>query len=384
MRETAVIVVAAGSGTRLDAGSPKAFVNLDGRTILHHALRRAFDAEPAELVVVVPADFEADASTELDYYSGFPGVRSSLVVGGATRQDSVRAGLAAVTTSVRKVLVHDAARPFASAELFESVAGAVREGEGAIPTLPVVDSIKRVDGGEVVDSVDRAELAIAQTPQGFMRDELVAAYENACAAGQEHTDDAAVFTAAGNRVRHVVGEAAAFKITTSTDLARARQLLNPAPRVGIGTDVHAFGGEGSLWLAGLEWLGEPALAGHSDGDVVAHAIVDALLAAAGLGDIGEQFGTADPAAEGANAEYFLVRTLELIDRAGFSISNVSVQCQGVRPRFAARRAEAQEVLSAALGGAQVSVSATTTDGLGPVGRGEGIAATAIALLVPKR
>ena len=170
-------------------------------------------------------------------------------------------------------------------------------------------------------------------------------------------------------------------------------LLHPAqpgsprpqgPRIGVGTDVHAFGGEGNLWLAGLEWPDEQPLSGHSDGDAVAHAMVDALLGAAGLGDIGEHFGTAHPEYAGAHADVFLARTARMLSDAGYAIGNVSVQFQGNRPRFSARRAEAEAALSLALGGASVSVSATTTDGLGFTGRGEGIAVTAVALVLPLR
>jgi 2-C-methyl-D-erythritol 2,4-cyclodiphosphate synthase len=146
--------------------------------------------------------------------------------------------------------------------------------------------------------------------------------------------------------------------------------------------VHRFGGDGVLWLAGLEWPGEPALEGHSDGDAVAHAIVDALLSAAGLGDIGTHFGVDRPEAAGAHAEAFLTRTLALVTEAGFAVGNVAVQVQANRPRLTSRRADAEAVLSAALGGAPVSVSATTTDGLGFTGRGEGVAAHAVALLLP--
>lgn len=187
----------------------------------------------------------------------------------------------------------------------------------------------------------------------------------------------------------------AFKITTGPDLDRARALLetgpaasvvtpstHSAPRVGIGTDVHGFGGEGTLWLAGLEWPGEEALSGHSDGDAAAHAIVDALLAAAGLGDIGTHFGTDRPEFAGAHASAFLAHTAGLLSAAGWRIGNVSVQVQANRPRFASRRVEAERALSAALGGAAVSVSATTTDGLGFTGRSEGVAAFATALIVP--
>jgi 2-C-methyl-D-erythritol 4-phosphate cytidylyltransferase/2-C-methyl-D-erythritol 2,4-cyclodiphosphate synthase len=256
--------------------------------------------------------------------------------------------------------------------------------------LPVVDTIKRVDDGSIIGQVDRSTLAAAQTPQGFRRDVLSAAYASAA---DDFTDDAALVARAGHPVTTVAGDERAFKITTAADLERARmtQPMTPAPvpapapslpRVGVGTDVHAFGGEGALWLAGLEWPGEQALSGHSDGDAVAHAIVDALLAAAGLGDIGTHFGTDQPEYSGAHAAAFLGRTRALLAEAGWAIGNVSVQVQARRPRFAARRAEAEHVLSEALGGAPVSVSATTTDGLGFTGTGEGVSAFAVALVVP--
>jgi 2-C-methyl-D-erythritol 4-phosphate cytidylyltransferase/2-C-methyl-D-erythritol 2,4-cyclodiphosphate synthase len=236
-----------------------------------------------------------------------------------------------------------------------------------------------------VGGVDRSELSSAQTPQGFRREALDSAYRSATV---EFTDDAALMADAGHPVAAVPGHPLAFKITTAADLDRARGVVGApssaavaVPRVGVGTDVHGFGGEGALWLAGLEWPGEPALSGHSDGDAVAHAIVDALLAAAGLGDIGTHFGTDHPEYAGAHADVFLARTLGLLSDAGWRVGNVSVQVQANRPRFAGRRAEAEAVLSAALGGAPVSVSATTTDGLGFTGRTEGVAAFAVALVV---
>lgn len=389
---TAIIVVAAGSGSRLGARAPKAFVGVDSRPILRHALDRVFAAEPAQVVVVAPAGYEGDAETELLAAAGDRAELCRVVTGGETRQRSVAAGLGALWGDVTTVLVHDAARALTPPEQIDRVAAAVTPRTGVIPVLPVVDTLKRIDGDEVVAGVDRAELAAAQTPQGFPRLLLEAAYATAIAAGREYTDDAALFAAAGHAVRRIAGSERAFKITTPDDLQRARDLLasgrrapaaGPAiPRVGVGTDVHAFGGDGSLWLAGLEWPGEPALAGHSDGDAVAHAVVDALLAAAGLGDIGEHFGTAHPEYAGAHADVFLARTAELIADAGYTIGNVSVQLQSTRPRFSPRRDEAEAALSAALGGASVSVSATTTDGLGFPGRGEGVAVTAVALVVP--
>ena len=379
--------MAAGSGTRLGASAPKAFVGVDSRSVLRHALDGVFAAAPAQVVVVAPAGWEGDAETELREAAGERADLGRVVTGGATRQQSVAAGLSALWGDIETVLVHDAARALTPPSQIDAVAEAVAAGVGVIPTLPVVDTLKRVVDGTVAAAVDRSELAAAQTPQGFPRAALEVAYAAARESGVEYTDDAALFAATGRPVRHIDGSERAFKITTPADLERARHLLGShnagagIPRVGIGTDVHAFGGEGDLWLAGLEWPGEQPLSGHSDGDAVAHAIVDALLGAAGIGDIGEHFGTAHPEYAGAHAEVFLARTRELLREAGFAVGNVSVQFQGNRPKFSPRRSEAQELLSGILG-APVSVTATTTDGLGFAGRAEGIAVTAIATVFP--
>ncbi|MBA8815628.1 2-C-methyl-D-erythritol 4-phosphate cytidylyltransferase/2-C-methyl-D-erythritol 2,4-cyclodiphosphate synthase [Microbacterium halimionae] len=386
----AVIVVAAGSGTRLSAGAPKAFVGLDEHTILWHALQSVVRAPAAQVIVVAPADRVGDAQTDVREVAGDRADLISVVAGGATRQASVNAGRLAVWPDVEIVLVHDAARALTPPEVFARVIGAVEGGAAAaIPTLPVIDTIKRVDGERIVGVVDRSELAAAQTPQGFARLIFDAAYESS---DVEFTDDAALIAESGHDVVSVAGDTLAFKITTPPDLDRARHLVSPAlavparssagPRIGVGTDVHAFAGDGTLWLAGLEWPGEAPLSGHSDGDAVAHAIVDALLSAAGLGDIGTHFGVDRPEFSGAHADAFLARTRELLLAEGWRIGNVSVQVQAVRPRFSVRRVEAEAALSAALGGASVSVSATTTDGLGFTGRGEGVAATAVAFLLP--
>ncbi len=374
---------------------PKAFVGIDEHTMLRHALRNVFDAPPAQVVIVAPSGREGDALTDALAASGDRRDFISVVAGGATRQASVAAGLDALWGDIEIVLVHDAARALTPPSVFARVIAALDAGAvGVIPALPVIDTIKRVDGARIVAALDRSELSAAQTPQGFRRGVLDAAYR---VADREYTDDAALVAAAGHDVSVVDGDPLAFKITTPADLDRARSLVAPhplarsmahlenpmpIPRVGVGTDVHAFGGTGSLWLAGLEWPGEPALSGHSDGDAVAHAIVDALLAAAGLGDIGTHFGTDHPEYAGAHAHAFLSRTMALLGEAGWRVGNVSVQVQANRPRFSARRADAEAALSAALGGAPVSVSATTTDGLGFPGRGEGVSAFAVAVVVP--
>jgi 2-C-methyl-D-erythritol 4-phosphate cytidylyltransferase/2-C-methyl-D-erythritol 2,4-cyclodiphosphate synthase len=385
----AVIVVAAGSGTRLGRPEPKAFVPLVGRTLLERALDGVLALpEPAQVVLVVPADQAGTARRLADEAAGAAAGYLTVVSGGTTRQDSVAAGLSVLGAGVETVLVHDAARCLTPVAQLVRVLDEVRaSGAGVIPGLPVSDTIKRRDGsGEVLATVDRSELVAVQTPQGFPRAELAAAYDRASRDGIEYTDDAALFAAAGGSVRVVEGNAEAFKITTPWDLHRAEQLLAAerpaptAPRTGVGVDVHAFDAGEPLWLAGLHWPGEPGLSGHSDGDAVAHAICDALLSAAGLGDIGGLFGTADPELEGAHGDVFLRRTAELVRAEGFAVANVAVQVLSNRPKVGPRRAEAEAVLSNAVG-APVSVAATTTDGLGFPGEGRGLTAIATALVV---
>jgi 2-C-methyl-D-erythritol 4-phosphate cytidylyltransferase/2-C-methyl-D-erythritol 2,4-cyclodiphosphate synthase len=375
----AVVVVAAGSGTRLGHEEPKAFVELHGVTILEHALRGVFgNVEPAQVVVVAPPALVARARAIGERVAGAASAHLTVVPGGETRQLSVTAGLAALADDVEVVLVHDAARALTPSELIDRVARAVRDGVGVIPALPVVDTVKRVEGEQVVEAVDRSDLVHVQTPQGFPRAELEAAY---AAATADHTDDAALYAAAGHRIVTVPGEPLAFKITTPWDLNRAGQLLDAGARIrtGVGVDVHRYDETVPLWLGGVYFPDEPGLEGHSDGDAVIHAICDALLSAAGLGDIGSRFGSAAPEFAGAASEVFLRETLALVAGADYRVGNVAVQLIANRPRLAARRMELEAHLGA-LVGAPVSVAATTSDGLGFTGRGEGLVAVATALL----
>ena len=379
-----VVIVGAGSGTRLNAGLPKAFATVGTRTILAHVVHAVFGMNrAAQVVVVAPSGMTEQASAICDDVAGPAAGYVRVVVGGATRQDSVAAALGVLHPSVSTVLVHDAARAFTPSAMFDDVVRAVETtGGGVIPVLPVSDTVKRTDAdGAVVATVDRSELVAVQTPQGFPRRALDAAY---AAATAEFTDDAALFSSAGHPVTVIDGDPLAFKITTPWDLRRAESVLAEAApasesRTGVGIDVHAFDRAAELWLGGVYWPDEPGLAGHSDGDALSHSICDALLAAAGLGDIGSRFGTSDDRYAGAHGEVFIRATVEMLREAGWVVGNVSAQVVARHPRLSARRDEIQSLLSS-LVGAPVSVSATTTDGLGFTGRAEGVAVISSALI----
>lgn len=379
INKTAAIIAGAGSGHRLGADLPKALVKLLDKTLVEHAV--AALAPVAELIIVTaPAGFE-------DKFKELLGDQVTIITGGVLRSDSIRIALEKIPANYEFVLVHDAARAIASTELAKNILSELVKGEQAvIPALDVVDTIKEVDaGGYVRSTPDRSTLRAVQTPQGFVKSVLAHAHLSA----EDATDDAALVEAIGIKVKVIAGEERALKITTKSDLTRAVQILLPNTekqiRVGIGTDAHAFSADSSrkLWLAGLLWDGEVGVDGHSDGDVAAHAICDSLLSAANLGDLGSNFGVSDPKYAGASGSTLLAETLNKVNAAGFEIQNVAVQIVGNRPKIGPRRAEAIAALSKALAGAVVSVSATSTDGLGFTGEGKGLSAIATALIVSK-
>jgi 2-C-methyl-D-erythritol 4-phosphate cytidylyltransferase/2-C-methyl-D-erythritol 2,4-cyclodiphosphate synthase len=382
-RDIALVVVAAGQGQRLGAGKPKAFVDLVGRPLLTHAIESIIALpELAQLIIAVPESHLVEAAEIGAELIGDLPIGFEVVLGGETRQGSIANALGELQPESQIVLVHDAARALAPTSLFASVAASVRQTKlSSLPVMRVVDTIKRIDGETVLETVDREVLRSAQTPQGFVASDLVAAY---AAAETDFTDDAALMQSAGHRILAIDGDERAFKITTPADLSAAELRFAGKPsgyRTGIGTDVHRFTEDAAkpLYLGTIIWPGERGLDGHSDGDAVSHAIVDALLSAAGLGDIGSNFGVDRPEFSGANGKVFLEGALELISAAGFRVENVAVQIIGNRPKVAPHRAAVEAALEGILG-APVSLGATTTDGLGFLGNTEGVAAVATALL----
>lgn len=366
MSRLGLVFLAAGSGTRLGLGLPKALVSVDGTSLLERSLGVVASLTPAAVVITAPADRTDDVHA----IANTAGVAATVVVGGDTRTASVRAAIAALP-EVDIVLIHDVARAWMPADVFARVAAEVAAtGDGVVPVLPVIDTMLVVHDGVVAATTNRDELARVQTPQGFP----AAAYRAMLdAVDGDFTDDANLWRAGGGTVRVVDGDDRGSKLTTPADLDAAEGGI----RVGLGTDTHAFGGDSPLWLGCVEWPGETGLDGHSDGDAVAHAITDALLQGAGLGDIGSRFGTSDPRYSGARGEVFIRGALEALAEQGLRPKSVSVQIVGNKPKIGPRRTELEGVLTDIVG-APVSVSATTTDGLGFTGEGKGITAIAIA------
>ncbi len=378
-----IIVVAAGSGERLGSTRPKAFVDLAGKTLLERCLHAVASLNtPAHIVVVAPASWVEPARELSSRVIHSPHILS-VVAGGASRTESVRRGLQATADGPGYLLIHDAARCETPTEVFERVISALEAGAAAvIPVLDVVDTVVTREPGSVLtgQAVNRDQLAITQTPQGFDAELLRAAYSEFAG---DATDDAEVMRQAGHQVVSVPGHRSALKITYPEDLRAFEARLGGSEsdiRVGVGVDVHRFEPGRPLIVGGQEFPSDQGLAGHSDGDVLLHAITDALLGAGGLGDLGTHFGTDRPEFDQASSEVFLRHALGLLTEAGFRPHSVSVQYIGNIPTLGSVRQHIGQQLSA-LVGAPVHVAATTTDGLGLTGRGEGAAAIAHALVV---
>lgn len=441
MSETIAIIPAAGRGLRMGKGKPKQFLELSGKSILSHTLD-VFSRTPfiSGVFLVVPADFipEAEALVEarneegrrrpastrgqarrpgpaeaagcpsLPPFGSAPGEHVSsldagenipvkIIAGGAERQDSVFNAIRNLPAECEWVLIHDGVRPFASPELFRSVWEAARETGAAIAASPATDTVKRVRDGAVTETLPRDEIRLVQTPQVFRKDILIEAYRKAIHEGWSGTDDAFFVERIGVPIVVVNGERTNVKVTTPEDLewaewhleklAAARRQAAPgeagrraAMRVGFGYDVHQFVTDRALFLGGVRIPHTHGLLGHSDADVLLHAICDALLGAAALGDIGRHFPDSDPAYKGISSLLLLEHTVGLVRDKGYRICNIDSTLVLQKPKLAPYIPEMAEKIARCAGiePERVNVKATTTEKLGFTGREEGVAAYATA------
>jgi 2-C-methyl-D-erythritol 4-phosphate cytidylyltransferase / 2-C-methyl-D-erythritol 2,4-cyclodiphosphate synthase len=374
------VIVAAGVGVRAGPGEAKQWRALAGRSVVRWSAEALLGAGADELVVVI-ADGQQDRAHQA--LAGLAGWR--LALGGAARSDSEKAGLAALAAADDAVvLVHDAARPLLRREHVERLVAALTDAPGAILALPLADTLKRDDGtAQIADTVPRAGLWRAQTPQAFRLGVLKAAYA-AWPAGEEPTDEAIVLERAGRAVALVPGDPALAKLTYPEDFAMAELMAGATRtmRVGQGIDAHRFGPGDGVMLCGVRIAHDKALIGHSDADAGLHAITDAILGAIGAGDIGDHFPPTDPQWRGAASDQFLTYAAQLVAARGGRIANVDVTLVCERPRIKshreAMRARLAELLALPL--EAVSVKATTMEGMGFTGREEGLLAQAVAMV----
>lgn len=385
-----ILTVAGGRGSRAGEGLPKQYRALLGKSVLARTLQSMHDAAPeAALVVAIHADDVSFYRQSVDELS--PEARARLLepaIGGPTRQESVRNGLEALarlTPRPEIVLIQDAARPFGDAALVARAIDAARAHGAAVPGLPLTDTVKQIDAAGVVTATpDRARLRTAQTPQAFAFDLILEAHRSAASrAGAELTDDGMVAEAAGHKVHIFEGDAANFKLTTPEDFLRAQsKLLSELSdiRTGQGYDVHAFGEGDTVWLGGVPVRHTHGLAGHSDADVLAHAITDALLGALADGDIGKHFPPSDQQWKGAPSSIFLAFAAKRVRERGGIIAHVdaTVVCEApkIGPHRDAIRESLAKIMEVEIG--RVAVKATTSERLGFTGRQEGMAALALA------
>jgi 2-C-methyl-D-erythritol 4-phosphate cytidylyltransferase / 2-C-methyl-D-erythritol 2,4-cyclodiphosphate synthase len=384
--QVTAIIAAAGDGRRMAAGVPKQFIEIGGLSLLQHSIN-AFCrvARITDIIVVTRADAVEDVVRTIS--TG--GRAAAVVAGGATRQESVAAAFDRVAPGSAYVLVHDAARPFVTPDLIERTLDAAIESGAAIAALPARDTVKQAvaSGGRsfVARTIPREEVYLAQTPQAFRRDILAAAVELG-RRGTAGTDEAALAELAGSSIRLVDGDARNFKVTTASDLELSRGLLAGTAvgqaRAGTGYDLHRLVAGRPLLLAGVRIPSASGALGHSDADVVCHAVTDAVLGAAGAGDIGRHYPDTDPEWKDASSIRLLAECVRKVRTLGFEVINVDVTVILERPKIAPHVPEIQAALAVALGidAGRVSVKGKTNEGVDAVGRGEAIAAHAVALL----
>ena len=363
------LIPAAGSGSRTGLKENKIFFQLNGKTMIENTVERFLEHKSIDGVCLICAEKDFIRLNELF------GDRVEYAFGGKTRGESVLNGLNKIKDRFDTVLVHDGARPFVTEDIIDRVIENVRCGQGAIAGVKVTDTVKETDDNSVVVSTPcREKLWAAQTPQGFFTKELISAYEKA---GTELTDDGAVFEKAGNTVKMVEGSYANKKITTSEDVKMSNVFLS-----GIGYDVHALIEGRPLVIGGVKVPHEKGLMGHSDADVLVHAIMDALLGAAGLGDIGRHFPDTDEKYKGIDSMLLYSHVISLLKERGFEVVNISAIVVAQRPKLKPYIEEMRRNIAKAsfLEIERVNVAATTTEHLGFEGREEGISAQATVML----
>ena len=377
--KTIALIVAAGQGNRVGGDVPKQYRVVAGKTVLAHAHEALASHDAIDGVVVVVAAGQQDLAQAL------LGEDVQVVVGADSRRGSVHAGLEAIAAAggADIVLIHDAARPFLPPVVVDRLLDALMDKDGAIPILPVADTLVRGAGGLMENTVDRAQLHRVQTPQAFRFPAILAAHRTWDTA-HDATDDAQILRACGHDVILVQGDERLNKLTYEQDFSRVQTLLAPAfvTRVGMGYDVHRLAAGEPLWLGGVLVPHDRGLAGHSDADVALHAIVDAVLGALADGDIGSHFPPSDPQWRGASSDRFLAHAGDRVKAHQGRIDHIdlTIICEApkIGPHREAMRARIAEILEVSIG--QVSVKATTTERLGFAGRREGIAAQAVATL----
>lgn len=384
--KTGCVIVAGGRGTRAGLGYNKAFYPLAGRSVLSRTVEAISRCGGIDEIVLVLGEADMERFSELSERENAFTCVKTVVAGGETRRESVYNGLRALSADTDIAVIHDAARPFVTKEIMDAVLSAAQKTGSGVICCRVTDTIKRVDeAGRIVETVDRNTLRSVQTPQAFSYSKLMAAHE-ACARTDKDTDDASLYERMVGSVTAVTADSAAqnIKLTTREDFITAQQKL-AFPRIGTGYDVHRLTENRRLILCGVDIPFEKGLLGHSDADVALHALMDAMLGAAALGDIGHLFPDTSAEFEGIDSRILLKRTNEAVAAAGYEVSNcdVTIVCQ--RPKLAPYIAEMRENVARTLGisANRVSVKATTTEKLGFEGEGLGISAQATVLLTPK-
>jgi len=379
------VIVAAGSSRRM-GGIDKVLAPVGGRPLLAWSIDAVAASPHVDRVVVVTAPERVEAFRAADW---LPARVASVVAGGGSRPVSVANGVRELVRldpdgGERPVLVHDGARPLVSPALVSAVAEATAQAGAAIPVLSVTETIKRVGEGRVLETVDRSVLAAAQTPQGARRRLLLEAWDAFPPDGErQFTDEAALLEACTIPVYAIPGEPANLKVTLPDDLRRVQAALAPAPvRVGFGHDSHPFGPGDGLRLGGVEIAGAPRLAGHSDGDVALHAVADALLGAAGLGDLGRLFPSDGRTPRGVASEALLREVVARLAGVRLRPASVDLVIIGARPRLGSRLDAMRDAIAGLLGipAAAVNVKASTGNLAGDEGAGRSMSARAVATI----